>query len=80
MLEHLPDPSTKGSTKGGGQRPPPLAEAAEGRLPLWTDLASVQAASTKHQATRLLGYEAIKAAQLVVAIFVFHGFLKVLMS
>ena len=43
MLEHLPDPSTKGSTKGRA--------AAEGRLRLWMGLASVQASSGKQQAS-----------------------------
>ena len=29
MLEHLPDPSTKDSTKGGGRRPPPSVDGYE---------------------------------------------------
>ena len=33
-LKNLSDPSTK----GGGLRPPPFVEAAEGRLPLWMGL------------------------------------------
>ena len=34
MLEHLPDPATK----GGGLRPPPQRGAAFGRPPLWNPL------------------------------------------
>ena len=45
MLEHLPDPSTKG---GGGRRPPPFVDG------------SGRCSSIKHQASsiKLLGYEA----------------------
>ena len=39
MLEHLPDPSTKGSTKEGRPKAAP---------PLWMGLAGVQASSIKH--------------------------------
>ena len=53
MLEHLPDPSTKGGglwpppQRGGGLRPPKAAP------PLWMGLASVQASSIKHQASSI---------------------------
>ena len=51
MLEHLPDPSTKDSTKGGAvEGRPSFVEAAAGRLPLWMSLAGVQASSSKQQA------------------------------
>ena len=72
MLEHLPDPSTK----GGGLRPRPQRGAAFGRPPLWNPLwmglAGVQASSTKHQASsiKLLGYEAMR---LGVAHTIFFG-------
>ena len=55
MLEHLPDPSTKGSTKGaaegrplcgGGRRPPPFVDEAIKLL--------------GSEAIKLLGYEAIR--------------------
>ena len=37
--------------RGGGRRPTPVVEAAEGRLPLWMGLAGVQASSSKQQAS-----------------------------
>ena len=62
MLEHLPDPSTKGATKGGGRRPPPLCGGGRrphpfvdgsGRCSSIKQQASIrhQAASIKHQAS-----------------------------
>ena len=52
ILEHLPDPSTKDSKKGGRPKAvPPFVEAAAGRLPLWIGLAGVQASSSKQQAS-----------------------------
>ena len=37
--------------RGGGRRPPPFVEAAEGRLPLWMGRVGVQASSIKRQAS-----------------------------
>ena len=52
LLEHLPDPSTKGSTKGGRPKvAPPLLRRPKAFLPLWMGLAGVQASSSKQQAS-----------------------------